>query len=87
MGGLSASSCWWPGAFSRILNLPSCPGSQYSSSNVQFFRYGSSILTDGFESCSPLELAAAEGHLDTVTLFFENLDTVTIFIGSVFILA
>ena len=33
-------------------------------------RYGPSILTASFESCSPLELAAAEGHLDTVTIFF-----------------
>ena len=50
---------------------------------MQFSRYGPSILTASFESCSPLELAAAEGHLDTVTLLFENLDTVTIFFGSV----
>ena len=49
-------------------------------SNVHFLRYGSAILTAGFESCSPLELAAAEGHLDTVTIFVGNLGTVTVFL-------
>merc|ERR1712032_445391 len=34
-------------------------------------RYGLAILTAGFESCSPLEMAAAEGHLDTVRLIVE----------------
>jgi len=34
-------------------------------------RYGPVILTDGFDSCSPLEMAAAEGHLDTVRLIVE----------------
>ena len=48
-----------------------------------FLRYGPAILTAGFESCSPLEMAAAEGHLDTVTHnFLGNLDTVTFFFGN-----
>ena len=30
------------------------------------FRYGPEVLTNGFHSYSPLEMAKAEGHLETV---------------------
>ena len=36
--------------------------------NLYFLRFGPQVLTFGFDSCSPLEMAAAEGHLDTVSL-------------------